>query len=108
MSTNPSEDKSQDKKITRRYFLKLAGATGAVTTLSSLLPFGKVFGGTNNNTGIDQTSNINEILNKQTSSIHIFDLDGAKLQFFSPTGSRTVMNADNFPILVGMGLFCFV
>jgi oxalate decarboxylase len=37
------------------------------------------------------------------SSTHIFDLDGAKPQFQSVTGSRTLMNADNFPILAGMG-----
>lgn len=42
-------------------------------------------------------------VNKQTSSIHIFDLDGAKPQFSSPAGTRTIMNADNFPILAGMG-----
>jgi oxalate decarboxylase len=50
-----------------------------------------------------QTSNMNTAMNKQTSSIHIFDLDGAKSQFSSPTGTRTIMNADNFPILAGMG-----
>jgi len=102
VSTNSSEDKSQAKKVTRRDFLKLAGVVGAVATLPSLIPFGKVFGGTNNNTNINQTSNLNPV-NKETSSIHIFDLDGAKPQFSSPTGSRTIMNADNFPILSGMG-----
>ncbi len=102
MSTNSSEDKSQYKKFTRRDFLKLAGMAGAVATLPSLIPFGKVFGGTNNDTNINQTSNMNKV-NKQTSSIHSFDLDGAKPQFSTPTGSRTIMNADNFPILAGMG-----
>ena len=102
MSTNSSEDKSQGKRITRRDFLKLVGAAGAVATLPSLLPFGKVFGGTNNNTNINQTSSMNP-MNKQTSSLHIFDLDGAKPQFSSPNGSRTLMNVDNFPILAGMG-----
>jgi hypothetical protein len=48
MSTNSSEDKSHDKKITRRDFLKLAGAAGVVATLPSLMPFGKVFGGIKN------------------------------------------------------------
>ena len=42
MSTNSSEDKFHDKKITRRDFLKLAGAAGVVATLPSLIPFGKV------------------------------------------------------------------
>lgn len=46
---------------------------------------------------------LNTAMNKQSSSIHIFDLDGAKPQFQSVTGSRTIMNADNFPILRGMG-----
>jgi oxalate decarboxylase len=73
-----------------------------VATLPSFIPFGKVFGGTNNETNINQTSNMNTV-NKQTSSIHIFDLDGAKPQFSSPSGTRTIMNADNFPILAGMG-----
>jgi len=30
-------------------------------------------------------------------------LDGTKPHFSSPTGSRTIMNLDNFPILAGMG-----
>ena len=103
MSTNSSEDVSHDKKITRRDFLKLAGAAGVVATLPSLIPFGKVFGGTKNDTKINQTSITNPVINKQTQSIHIFDLDRTKPQFSSPNGSRTLMNADNFPILEGMG-----
>ena len=79
----------------------MAGIAGAVDTLPSLIPFGK--GGTNNDTNINQNSNLNTAMNKQTSSIHIFDLDGAKPQFSSPSGTRTIMNADNFPILAGMG-----
>ena len=90
------------RNLQRRDFLKLAAIGGEVATLPSLIPFGKVFGGTNNDTNINQTSNMNTV-NKQTSSIHIFDLDGAKPQFSSPTGTRTIMNADNFPILAGMG-----
>ena len=50
MSRNSSEDKSYDKKITRRDFLKLAGAAGVVATLPSLIPFGKIFGGTKDGT----------------------------------------------------------
>ena len=72
---------------------------GGLTTLSSLIPFDSVVGGTNNDININQTSNMNLVTNTQTSSIHIFDLDGAKPQFYGPTGSRTVMNSDNFPIL---------
>jgi oxalate decarboxylase len=103
MSTNSSEDKPHDKKITRRDFLKLAGAVGVVATLPSLMPFGKVFGGTKNDTTINHSSNLNPLTNKQTPSIHIFDLDGTKPQFSNLNGSRTLMNADNFPILDGMG-----
>jgi len=36
------------KKITRSDFLKLEGIVGALATLPSFIPFGKVFGGTNN------------------------------------------------------------
>jgi hypothetical protein len=107
MSTNPSEDATQGKKkITRRDFLKLSGAIGAVTAISSfVIPFGKVAGA--NNTNINHAGNTNTIMNKGTlssssSSTHFFDLDGAKSQFYNPTGSRTIINADNFPILSGM------
>lgn len=108
METNSIERKSQDKKITRRNFLKLAGIAGAIgATLPSLLPFGQVlgsYGGTNNNTNINQTTNnMNTAMNKPSSSTHIFDLDATKPQFQSVTGSRTIMNADNFSILAGMG-----
>jgi oxalate decarboxylase/phosphoglucose isomerase-like protein (cupin superfamily) len=103
MSTNSSEDKSHDKKFTRRDFLKLAGAAGVVATLPSLIPFGRVFGSTKNDTNINHPSITNPVINKQTHSIHIFDLDRTKPQFSSPNGSRTLMNADNFPILEGMG-----
>jgi len=32
-----------------------------------------------------------------------FNLEGAKPQFYSATGSRTIMNALNFLMLAGMG-----
>ncbi|WP_458719638.1 cupin domain-containing protein [Candidatus Nitrosocosmicus sp. R] len=41
-------------------------------------------------------------MNDHKSSI-IFDLDGTKPQFSMPHGNRTVINADNFPVLKGMG-----
>ena len=59
MVTEFAEHKSQDKKFTRRDFLKLAGVAGAVgATLPSLISFGQVLGsvGTNNNTNINQTT----------------------------------------------------
>jgi hypothetical protein len=37
---------------------------------------------------------MNTAMNKQSTLVHIFDLDGAKPQFQSVTGSRTIMNAD--------------
>jgi len=43
VSTNSSEDKSQDKKFTRRDFLKLAGIAGAVAILPSIIPLGKAY-----------------------------------------------------------------
>ena len=107
MGPNLKEHKSQDKKFTRRDFLKLAGVAGAVgATLPSLISFGQVLGsvGTNNNTNINQTTTSKStIMNQQSSSVRIFDLDGAKPQFQSLIGSRTILNADNFPILAGMG-----
>ena len=107
MSTNSSTDKQPRREITRRDFLKLAGAAGAfLVTLPSFIPFGQVVvsSGTNSSTNINRTtSNLDTSINKQTSSVHIFNLDGAIPQFQSPTGSRTLMNADNFPILSGMG-----
>jgi TAT (twin-arginine translocation) pathway signal sequence len=81
VSTNSSEDKSQYKRVTRRDFLKLAGFAGAAATLPALIPFGKVFGNTTNGTNINQTSSMNTLMKKQTSSIHIVDLDGSKPQF---------------------------
>ena len=115
MFTNSSrKNESQDKKFSRREFLKLAGLAGAAgATLPSLMSFGQVLGsyggidgnGTNSNTNINQTtgSNGNTTMNQQSSSVRIFDLDGTKPQFQNAAGSRTIMNADNFPILAGMG-----
>ena len=115
MFTNSSrKNESQDKKFSRREFLKLAGLAGAAgATLPSLMSFGQVLGsyggisgnGTNSNTNINQTtgSSGNTTMNQQSSSVRIFDLDGTKPQFQNAAGSRTIMNADNFPILAGMG-----
>jgi oxalate decarboxylase len=115
MFTNSSrKNESQDKKFSRREFLKLAGLAGAAgATLPSLMSFGQVLGsyggiggnGTNSNTNINQTtgSSGNTTMNQQSSSVRIFDLDGTKPQFQNAAGSRTIMNADNFPILSGMG-----
>jgi oxalate decarboxylase len=103
MSSNSAEDKQEDGKITRRDFMKLIGAAGALATLPTLVPFSKVFGVTANETSTNQTGNISGVTNDQNPRSNAFNLDGAKPQFFSPTGSRTIMTADNFPILKGMG-----
>ncbi|MGC2306816.1 MAG: twin-arginine translocation signal domain-containing protein [Nitrososphaeraceae archaeon] len=79
MAPNLKEHKSQDKKLTRRDFLKLAGVAGAVgATLPSLISFGQVLGsvGTNNNTNINQTTTSKSTaMNQQSSSVRIFDLE---------------------------------
>ena len=103
MSSNSAEDKQEDGKITRRDFMKIIGAAGALATLSTLVPFSKVFGVTANETSTNQTGNISGVTNDQNPGSNSFNLDGAKPQFFSPTGSRTIMTSDNFPILKGMG-----
>ncbi|MPZ07309.1 MAG: twin-arginine translocation signal domain-containing protein [Nitrososphaeraceae archaeon] len=61
MSTNSSADKQPRREITRRDFLKLAGAAGAVlATLPSFIPFGQVVGGsgsgTNSSTNVNRTT----------------------------------------------------
>lgn len=95
MSTNSSTDKQPRREITRRDFLKLAGAAGAVlATLPSFIPFGQVVGssGTNSSTNINRTtSNLNTSINKQTSSVHIFNLDGAIHHLKSKRHDRIMM-----------------
>jgi oxalate decarboxylase len=83
--------------------MKLIGAAGALATLPTLVPFSKVFGVTANETSTNQTGNISGVTNDQNPGSNSFNLDGAKPHFFSPKGSRTIMTADNFPILKGMG-----
>ena len=65
MSSNSAEDKQEDGKITRRDFMKLIGAAGALATLSTLVPFSKVFGVTANETSTNQTGNISGVTNDQ-------------------------------------------
>jgi oxalate decarboxylase len=83
--------------------MKLIGAAGTLATLPTLVPFSKVFVITTHRTNTNQTGNVSGVTNDQTSGSHTFNLDGPKPQFSSPTGSRTIMTADNFPILKGMG-----
>jgi oxalate decarboxylase len=101
--TDTSENESNKEKVTRHDFLKLVGAAGTVATLTTVIPFSRVFASTNNDTNINQTGSMNQPMVQQTTQTHSFNLDAAKPQFSSTTGTRTLMNADNFPILKGMG-----
>jgi hypothetical protein len=101
--TDTSENESNKEKVTRRHFLKLVGTAGTVATLTTVIPFSRVFASTNNDTNINQTGSMNQPMVQQTTQTHSFNLDAAKPQFSSTTGTRTLMNADNFPILKGMG-----
>jgi oxalate decarboxylase/phosphoglucose isomerase-like protein (cupin superfamily) len=101
--TDTSENESNKEKVTRRHFLKLVGAAGTVATLTTVIPFSRVFASTNNDTNINQTGSMDQPMVRQTTQTQSFNLDAAKPQFRSTTGTRTLMNADNFPILKGMG-----
>ena len=99
------------KKLTRLDFLKLAGVAGAVgATLPSLISFGQVLGSVVLIITIPILTRRQpaHTTNQQSSSVRIFDLDGAKPQFQSVIGSRMILDADNFSILAGMGLHYFV
>jgi oxalate decarboxylase len=100
---DPSEIEFKKEKVTRRHFLKLVGAAGTLATLATVIPFGKIFANSNNVTNNNHTESINQPIKQQLVNSHSYDLEGASPQFISPIGSRTLMNADNFPILQGMG-----
>src|SRR6476659_6630471 len=110
MSNNPIDGDLDDKaKMSRRDFIKFLGATGAALTLPSLVPLGKAFGVSANTTGINnnassQANMTNSQLKATTSSVYTFNLDEATPQVSTANGSRTTANADNFPILSGMGM----
>jgi hypothetical protein len=42
-------------------------------------------------------------MKNQIPSARIFDLDGTKSKISTLSGKMTIMNADNFPILIAMG-----
>jgi hypothetical protein len=100
---DPAENRSKNEKVTRRHFLKLVGAAGTVATLTTMIPFSRVFAGTNNDTNINKTTSVNQPVVQQMIQTHSYNLDASEPQFSSQTGTRTLMNADNFPILQGMG-----
>jgi hypothetical protein len=65
VSIHPENNSNSDGKISRRTFMKYVGAAGAVFTLSSLVPFNKVFAAVPNNT--NATKNMNTTSSSQTS-----------------------------------------
>ena len=113
MPLNPSEEgnSNSDRKISRRDFLNFIGATGAIFTLSSLVPSVKAFasGANTTYTNSSQTSVSPPQPKAMTSSPHVFNLDTAIPQISNISGgSRTIVNADNFPILNGNGMATYL
>jgi oxalate decarboxylase/phosphoglucose isomerase-like protein (cupin superfamily) len=112
VSVNPSEEgnSNSDRKISRRDFLKFISATGAVFTLSSLAPSAKAFasGANMTYTNSNQTS-VSPQPKEMASLPHVFNLDTAMPQISHINGgSRTIVNADNFPILNGNGMAAYL
>lgn len=108
MSDKPlDEDSTNEQKMSRRNFIKFLGAAGAAVTLPSLIPLGRVFGAstTSNTSNATATANsTNSQLTTNTNSVYTFNLDGTTPQVSNSNGSRTIANADNFPVLSGMGM----
>lgn len=111
MATNPSEESNSnsDRKISRRDFLKLVGATGAIFNLSSsLTPSSKAFasGANTTYTNSNQTSLLPQP--KAMTSPHVFNLDTAMPQISNISESRTIVNTDKFPIFNGNGMAAYL
>ena len=105
-TSRPDTENNSGGKISRRDFLKYIGAAGAIFGLASL-PFGKTLAAGTNATNNSQTSLLPAppSKSKQTpSSPHTFNLDGTTPQFSNAAGSRTIADADNFPILNGWSM----
>ena len=115
MSKTPQrkESNSDGGKISRRDFLKYAGATGAMLGLSAL-PLTKIFGDianvTNNSVQTNSASSVksNNIASSFHSSVHSFNLDSTTPQFSNSAGSQTIATSNNFPILAGWGMATFL
>jgi oxalate decarboxylase len=106
------ESNSEEGKISRRNFLKYAGATGALLGLSAL-PFTKIFGDIANATNNSVQTNASSIQSTTTSSsfhssVHKFNIDSTTPQFSNSAGSQTIAAANNFPILAGWGIATFL
>jgi oxalate decarboxylase len=112
VATNPSEESNSnsDRKISRRDFLNFIGATGAIFTLSSLVPSAKAFasGANTTYTNSNQTSVSPPPQPKAMTSPHVFNLDTTMPQISNISGSRTIVNADNFPIFNGNGMAAYL
>lgn len=104
MSDRPlDEDSTNEQKMSRRNFIKLLGAAGAAVTLPSLIPLGRSFGASTSN-ATTTANNTSSQLTTNTNSVYTFNLDGTTPQVSNSNGSRTIANADNFPVLSGMGM----
>lgn len=104
MSDRPlDEDSTNEQKMSRRNFIKLLGAAGAAVTLPSLIPLGRSFGASTSN-ATATANNTSSQLTTNTNSVYTFNLDGTTPQVSNSNGSRTIANADNFPVLSGMGM----
>jgi oxalate decarboxylase len=72
-----------------------------------MLSFSQVLGsgGTTNNTNTypSTSNNTNMVMSQKMSPAQTFNLDGANPQFQNSSGSRTMIDANNFPMLAGMG-----
>jgi len=106
-SLDTDSSNEQNQKVSRRSFLKYLGAAGAVIALPSIIPLGRAFGvsttGNSSNASIPLNSTSPK-LGANMNSVYTFNLDGTVPQISNSFGSRTTANADNFPILSGMGV----
>jgi oxalate decarboxylase len=111
MPINPPQESNSnsDRKISRRNFLKFIGATGAIFTLSSLAPSAKAFASRANTTYTNSSQISASTQPKEMASPHVFNLDTAIPQISNiQGGSRTIANADNFPIFNGSGMATYL
>jgi oxalate decarboxylase len=113
MKTPPKKESDSDEgKISRRDFLKYAGATGALIGLSAL-PFTKILGDFSNITNKSVQTNASSGQSGNTpsslhTSVHAFNLDCSTPQFSNSAGSQTIAASNNFPILAGWEMATFL
>ncbi len=113
MKTPPRKESDSDEgKISRRDFLKYAGATGALIGLSAL-PFTKILGDFTNITNKSVQTNASSVQSGNTpsslpTSVHAFNLDSSTPQFSNSAGSQTIAASNNFPILAGWEMATFL